>query len=193
MASDAEHLFICLWALCMGSQAIDRGAHPPEVSGVGAQSANLGAHQPGFRCVLRLLIWCSQSRGWGDGGARGHGWCGEFSKQPLSASIFSVSFWEIPPIQTFPHCPNKHLAHHTTQPASLPRILQQTLSPGFSHPGPRAGPRDLIVLKHSSYRLIFQCLLQFLVSDLHIWWDTVGCSAWWFIINTRMVACFLSL
>ena len=46
---------------------------------------------------------------------------------------------------------------------------------GFSHPGPGAGPRDLIVLKHSSYRQIFQCPLS-LVSDLHICWNTVGCS-----------------
>ena len=32
---------------------------------------------------------------------------------------------------------------------------------GCSHPGPCAGPRDLIVLKHSPYHLIFQCPLQF--------------------------------
>ena len=38
---------------------------------------------------------------------------------------------------------------------------------GFSHPGPHSGPKDLIVLKHSSYRLIFQCPLS-LVSSLHI-------------------------
>ena len=36
-------------------------------------------------------------------------------------------------------------------------------------------PRDLIVLKHSSYHQIFQCSLS-LVSDLHICWNTVGCS-----------------
>ena len=47
---------------------------------------------------------------------------------------------------------------------------------GFSHPGSRAHPRDLIVLKHSSYCLIFQCPPQFLVSDLHICWNTIGCS-----------------
>ena len=69
-------------------------------------------------------------------------------------------------------------ASHIAQPGSLPRILQQTLCPGrvFSHPGPRTGPRDLIVLKHSSYCLIFQCPLQSLVSNLHICWNTVGCS-----------------
>ena len=73
--------------------------------------------------------------------------------------------------------PNKHLASYTAQPGSLPRILQQTLLlvQGFSLPGPRTGPRYLIVLKHSSYRLIFQCPLS-LVSDLHICWNTVGCS-----------------
>ena len=76
-----------------------------------------------------------------------------------------------------PPGPNKHLAAHTAQPGSLPRILQQTLCPGwgFSRPVPRAGPRDLIVLKHSSYRLIFQCPLS-LVCDLHMCWNTVGCS-----------------
>ena len=70
-----------------------------------------------------------------------------------------------------------NLAAHTAQPGSLPRILQQTLCPGwgFSSPGPCAGPRDLIVLKHSSYRHIFQYPLS-LVSDLHICWSTVGCS-----------------
>ena len=46
---------------------------------------------------------------------------------------------------------------------------------GFSRPGPHAGPRDLIVLKHSSYCQILQCPLS-LVSDLHICWNTVGCS-----------------
>ena len=76
-----------------------------------------------------------------------------------------------------PPGPNMYLAAHTAQPGSLPRILQQTLPPsrGFSHPGPRTGPRDLIVLNHSSYHQIFQCPLS-LVSDLHICWNTVGCS-----------------
>ena len=46
---------------------------------------------------------------------------------------------------------------------------------GFSRPGPCSGPRDLIVLKHSSYHLIFQYPLS-LVSDLHICWNTIGCS-----------------
>ena len=46
---------------------------------------------------------------------------------------------------------------------------------GFSSPGPRGGPGDLIVLKYSSYHQIFQCPLS-LVSDLHICWNTVGCS-----------------
>ena len=76
-----------------------------------------------------------------------------------------------------PPGPNKHLAAHTAQPGSLPRILQQTLRPGwgFSRPGPHAVPRDLIVLKHSSYHQIFHCALS-LVSDLHICWNTIGCS-----------------
>ena len=84
--------------------------------------------------------------------------------------LFEKLFYSSPP------GPNKHLAAHTAQPGSLPRILQQILRParGFSHPGPRAGPRDLIVLKHSSYLQIFQCPLS-LVSDIHICWNIVGC------------------
>ena len=76
-----------------------------------------------------------------------------------------------------PPGPNMYLAAHTAHPGSLPRILQQILCPGrgFGRPGPCAGPRDLIVLKHSSYCQIFQRLLS-LVSDLHICWNTVGCS-----------------
>ena len=42
-------------------------------------------------------------------------------------------------------------------------------------PGWRTGPGDLIVLKHSSYCMIFRCPLS-LVSDLNIRWNTVGCS-----------------
>ena len=56
--------------VCPGSQASDQGAYPPRVSGVGAQSADLGARQPVLRCVLGLLILHSQSRGCGGRGAR---------------------------------------------------------------------------------------------------------------------------
>ena len=98
----------------LGSWAADQGAHPPGVSGVGAQAADWGAHLPGgFESVrpgslaadlgvhrpgLQVCagaaypIFTVQGlREW-SGGARGHGCCGEFSKQPLSASIFSFSF-----------------------------------------------------------------------------------------------------
>ena len=47
--------------------------------------------------------------------------------------------------------------------------------PGLQSPWSRRVSGNLIVLKHSSYRLIFQCPLS-LVSDLHICWNTVGCS-----------------
>ena len=59
---------------------------------------------------------------------------------------------------------------------------------GYSHPGPCAGPRDLIVLKHSPNCLIFQCPLQFLVSNLHICWDTIGCSL---CAPRRSARCFI--
>ena len=126
--------------------------------------------------MLRLLILCSGSSGCGARGARGHSCCGEFSNCPLSASIFSFSFQEILRIQA-------PLVQTSTWPLTQPSLaLSQescsrpcTPAGGFSCPGPRTGPRDLTVLKHSSYRLIFQCPLS-LVSDLHICWNTVGCS-----------------
>ena len=131
---------------------------------------------PGFKCVLGLLIRCSQSRGCGSGGTRGHGCCREFSKQLPSASIFSFSFREIPPIQA-PWPKQAHGLSHSPAWFSPKNLAADpaVLARGFSRPGPHAGPRDLIVLKHSSYRLIFQCPLQSLVSDLCICWNTVGC------------------
>ena len=75
--------------------------------------------------------------------------------------LFFLFFWRNSSYSS-PPGPNKHLASHTAQPGSLPMILQQTLhlGQGFSCPGPCAGSRDLIVLKHSSYHLIFQCPLS---------------------------------
>ena len=89
--------------------------------------------------------------------------------------LFSFPFLEILPVQAPLVQTSTWLL--TAQPGSLPRILQQTLclGRGFSCPGPHAGPRDLIVLKHSSYRLSFQCPLS-LVSYFHICWNTIGCS-----------------
>ena len=45
-----------------GSRAIYQGARPSGVSVVGIQTADLSARQPGFRCVLGLLIPHSQSQ-----------------------------------------------------------------------------------------------------------------------------------
>ena len=177
----------------MGQPASAPGVHPPEISGVGAlpgsqvgrpagvsavgpQSANLGAcnRDSGERWGC---LSCVHSPGAEGGrGARGLRCCEEFSKQLLSASIFSFSFREIPPIQA-------PLVQTSTWLLTQPSLaLSQescsrpcTPAVGFSCPGPRTGPRDLIVLKHSFYRLIFQCPLS-LVSDLHICWNTVGCS-----------------
>ena len=177
-----------------GPQATDWGTHPLGHFGSGSQAAGpfirARAHPEFQLWAPSPLIWvrasglkvstwavfpCSQFRGRGGRGSRGRGCCGEFSNYPVCASIF-FSF-----LKNFsyssPPGPNKHLAAHTAQPGSLPRILQQTLRPGgvFSCPRPCAGPGDLIVLKHSSYRQIFQCPLC-LFSDLHICWNTVGCS-----------------
>ena len=162
-----------------GPQATDWGMNQPWALGLCAQAAwsLIWVHTDlGFRCVLGLLIWCSHSRGCCGWGARSHSCCREFSKQLLSASIFSFSFQEFLPIQA-------PLVQTSTCPLTQPSLaLSQescsrpcTPARGFSLPGPRAGPRDLIVLKHSSYHLIFQCPLS-LVCDLHICWNTIGCS-----------------
>ena len=98
----------------------------------------------------------------------------ESSLTSCQVPLFSFPFCEILPIQA-------PLFQTSTWLLTQPRLaLSQESSSrpcarGFSCPGPRACPRDLIVLKHSSYRLIFQCPLS-LVSDLHICWSTVGCS-----------------
>ena len=74
-----------------------------------------------------------------------------------------------------PPGPNKHLAAHSSawlspkNPAADPAPR-----PGLQSPSSRMGPGDLIVLKHSSYHLIFLCPLS-LVSYLHICWNTLGC------------------
>ena len=99
--------------------------------------------------------------------------CGEFSKQPLSSSIF---FWRntsysSPLVQT-----STWPLTQLSLALSLDSCSRSCASAGsFRHPGPSAGTWDLIVLKHSYYHQIFQCPLS-LVSDLHICWNTVGCS-----------------
>ena len=55
---------------------------------------------------------------------------------------------------------------------------------GYRRPGPQASdvlvpalvPENLLSLSIFFHYLTFQCPLQFLVSDLHICWNTIGCS-----------------
>ena len=129
--------------LCVGQLASAPGAHPPTqgfrfgrpagVSVVGPQSADLGARNPAsgerWACLSQVL----------SPGAEGGG-----APEPGAAAESSlISHW-VPLIFFFflrnssyssPPGLNKHLAPHTAQPGSLPRILQQTLPPGrgFSH------------------------------------------------------------
>ena len=160
-----------LWAPYRGF----RCGRPAGVSSVGPQSTNLGAGNWASGecqgCFSR--VHCPGAEG------------GRAPEASVAAESSLISHW-VPLIFFFfsrnssyssPPGPNKHLAAHTAQPGSLPRILQQTLHPGwgFSRPGPRVGLGDLIVLNHSSYHQIFQFPLS-LVSDLHICWNTVGCS-----------------
>ena len=127
---------------------------------------------------------CCQAADWvptvpgalGAGAQEAGGCCREFPKQPLGASFFSFflkySSYSSPLVQTS--------TWPFTQP-SLPFSQEYYSRPGgrwawgCSHPDPCTGPRDLIVL-NSPYHLIFQCPLQFLVSNLHICWDILGCS-----------------
>ena len=100
---------------------------------------------------------------------------GKSSLNSSCVPLFS-RFQEIPPIQP-------PVVQTSTWPLTQPSLALSlescsrpcALDGGFSCPSPRAGPRDLVVLKQSSYHLIFQCPLS-LVSDLHICWNTVGCS-----------------
>ena len=109
------------------------GAHPPKVSGVGAlQGFQVWAPSP--------LIWVPVSRALGEHwgcfsaftvqGLRGEGrqrlrLLPRFSNEPLSASVFF--FFLRNSSYSNPPGPSKHLAAHTAQPGSLPRILQKTL------------------------------------------------------------------
>ena len=88
--------------------------------------------------------------------------------------LFSFSFekfflFKTPWSKQAPGCSHSSAWLSPENPAADP-----VPQPGFSCPGPGAGPRDLIVLKQSSYRQIFQCPLS-LVSVLHICWNTVVC------------------
>ena len=127
-------------------------------------------------CGNSLLIQCAPSRCCGGGGSEGPGLLWRILQTATECLFFLFFFlrnssYSSPPVQTttWPH----------TQP--ILALSQESCSRphghwGFSSPGPCADPRDLIVLKHSSYCLIFQCPLQFLVSNLHICWDILGCS-----------------
>ena len=100
----------------------------------------------------------------------------ENSLSSCRVPLFSFSFQEIPPIQA-PHSKQALGLSHNPAWLSPKNLAEDLVAPvgGFSRPVPHAGPRDLIVLKHSSYHLIFQFPLP-LVSNLYICWSTVGCS-----------------
>ena len=88
------------------------------------------------------------------------------------------SSYSSPPPNTHPWSKQAPGFSHSPAWLSPKNLAADPAAPAgdFSCPGPSIGPRDLIVLKQSSYHLIFQCPLQFLVSDLHICWNTIGCS-----------------
>ena len=179
-----------------GPQATDWGTHPLGHFGSGAQAPGplimARAHLEFQLWVPSPLIWVRAGLQVSAGAAfpafTVQGLRGEGCQSPrlLRRVLYLVAeclyflclffFFLRNSSYSSPPGPNKHLASHTAQPGSLPRILQQTLHPGrgLQSPCSCAGSRDLIVLKHSSYRQIFQCRLS-LVSDLHIWWNTVGC------------------
>ena len=148
-----------------------RCGRPTGFSGVGPQSANLGALNPAsgerLGCFSRF-----HSPGAEGGGVPVVVAAVESSRPRLWVPLFSFSFWEILPFQA----PLVQTSTWLLTQLSLALSQESCSRPcawagGFS----RAGPRDLIVLKHSSYHHIFQCPLS-LVSDLHRCWNTVGCS-----------------
>ena len=123
---------------------------------------------------LQVIAWaaflCSQSRAEGGGApeAAAAAAAAESSLTsnyvPLFSLLFEKFFLFKPPwSKRAPGCSHSPAWLSPTNPAADPAS------------GRHAGPGDLIVLKHSSYPLIFRCPLS-LVSDLHICWNTVGCS-----------------
>ena len=84
--------------LLVGQLASAPGAHPPEVSGVGAQSANLGACNwasgESWGCLSRV-----HRPGAEGGGAPEAAAAAESSLISRWVPLFSFSFWEIVPIQ----------------------------------------------------------------------------------------------
>ena len=123
-------------------------------------------------------IGCAPFRGCGGRGARGGQGLWTIPQKATECLFFLFfflknSFYSSPPVQT------------STWPFTQPSLAltQESCSRSSWHwgwgcncPGPCTGPRDLIVLKCSPYRLIFQCPLHFLVFNLHICWNTIGCS-----------------
>ena len=98
-------------------------------------------------------------------------WLGQGPSLPNSFHQHPQSHW----VHTTPVClPLYPYSRPVTSSTKIPPGDAQTLfgmegshwpcghwAWACSGPGPRAGPRDLVVLKHSPYRLIFQWPLQF--------------------------------
>ena len=159
------------------------GAHPPKVSGVvtplgfqvwaaswgfscGPPVRSSGCVQPGFRWVLGLLIPSSQSRGWGGGG--------HHRPQLLRRDLFlfcgeKFFLFKPPWSKQAPGCSHSSAWLSPKNPSAAP-----VPGPGLQPPWSPRRSQGPIVLKHSSYRQIFQCPLS-LVSDLHMCWNTIGC------------------
>ena len=149
--------------LGVGTQATDWCASPPGGFGpvcLGHRASHLGVHQP----VLQVCAGAAYPAftvqglmGWG---------C---KRTQLLWRILSTATEFL--YFLFFFLRNSSYSSPLVQTSTWP--LTQ---PSLSLSQESCSPRDLIVLKHSSYRLIFQCPLQSLVSDLHICWNTVGCS-----------------
>ena len=101
--------------------------HPPEVSGVGPHSANLGVvNQASGECwgCLSLI----HSPGAEGGGAPETAAAAESSLISRWVPLIFFFFLRNPSYSS-PRGTNMYLAAHRAQPGSLPRILQQTLTP----------------------------------------------------------------
>ena len=119
----------------------------------------------------------SQSRAEGGGApkAEAAAAAAESSLTSNYVPLFSFPFWEVLPIQAPLVQTSTWLLTQPSLALSQESCSRPCAGAGLQSPSPARGPGDLIVLEHSSYRLIFRCPLS-LVSDLQICWNTVGCS-----------------